>query len=243
MSSGIAGQALETCQIVWWAGYVKGRFQAYTTQTSLAPELVDESPAIRWRSDLPPGPVEPAVAALEVLTRRLADAGWVVTGRSDETWYGLMLSRPAAEGARPETLDDRPEPEVHREPAPPPEAHLDSALLTQLRSELEDARHAAELERTRRIEAESGALRLIPPQDDVPEPPRSRVLFFTLYAAAVAAAVLVFLVGFDSVYAAVDAGLTTAAVCVALDSWLVVHRRSRRAERKLEHEHAARSSD
>jgi hypothetical protein len=242
MSSGIASRALDTCEIVWWSGYVKGRFQAYTSAPSLAPELVDESPAIRWRSSLPPGPSEQAVAALEALTRRLAEAGWVVTGRSEETWYALMLSRPATDDERPPPLDDRPEPVVQREPALPPEPHLDSALLEQLREELHDARRATELERSRRIEAENGALRLLPePHDDEPVPLR-RAPYFVAYALAVAAAVAIFLVGFHSVYAAVDAGLTTAAVSVALDSWLVVHRR-RGAERKLGPERVSESAD
>ena len=223
MSSGIAGQALETCEVVWWSGYVRGRFQAYTRPPSLAPELIDESPTIRWRSSSPPGPVEPAVAALEVLTRRLEESGWVVAGQSEETWYGLVLARPSTDADHTSGFDDRPHTEPHRELPPPAEQHLDAALLAQLRSELREARAATEVERTRRIEAETGALRLLPAQPEVPA--RRRTPFFVAYAASVVAVTAIVLVGLDSVYAALDAGLTTAAVAVALDSWLIVHRR------------------
>ena len=119
MSSGIADQALDTCEIVWWSGYVKGRFQAYTRPASLAPELIEESPAIRWRSSSPPGPIEPAVAALDVLTHRLEETGWVVTGRSEETWFSLVLSRPATEGERASSFDDRSAAEVRTGAATP----------------------------------------------------------------------------------------------------------------------------
>jgi hypothetical protein len=95
----VASQGLDTCEIVWWSGYVKGRFQAYARSTSHVPWLVAESPAIRWRSASPPGPTEAAVQALETLTRGLADAGWVVVDRSGKTWFGMVLSRHA--GAEP----------------------------------------------------------------------------------------------------------------------------------------------
>jgi len=91
-----------------------------------------------------------AVAALEALTRKLAEDGWLVTGRSRRD-----LVRPRALASRePEEervpwFDDRAETEAHREPAVPADAHLDSALLTQLRSELDDARQATELIKAR----------------------------------------------------------------------------------------------
>jgi hypothetical protein len=95
MGGTVTYQGLDTCEIVWWSGYVKGRFQAYARSSSQLPRLVAESPAIRWRSVSPPGPTEAAVEALETLTRLLADAGWVVVDRSGETWFGMVLSRHA----------------------------------------------------------------------------------------------------------------------------------------------------
>jgi hypothetical protein len=107
MGGTLTSQGLDTCEIVWWSGYVKGRFQAYARATSGTPRLVAESTAIRWRSAAPPGPTEAAVEALEMLTGRLADAGWVVVDRSGETWYGMVLSRHAdAEPAAPPSQEE-----------------------------------------------------------------------------------------------------------------------------------------
>jgi hypothetical protein len=93
MGGTVTSQGLDTCEIVWWSGYVKGRFQAYARSTAELPRLIAESPAIRWRSSSPPGPTEAAVEALETLTSRLAEAGWVVVDRSGGTWFGMVLSR------------------------------------------------------------------------------------------------------------------------------------------------------
>jgi hypothetical protein len=106
MGGTVTSQRLDTCEIVWWSGYVKGRFQAYAPSSTQTPRLVAESPAIRWRSVSAPGPTEAAVEALETLTRRLADDGWVVVDRSGETWFGMVLSRHADAGSAP-SPDDR----------------------------------------------------------------------------------------------------------------------------------------
>jgi hypothetical protein len=105
------------------------------------------------------------------------------------------------------------------------EPALESVLLEELRRELREAREEAERERRRRIEAESG-LRLVQPLP-AREPARLRPPFLVIaYVAAVAVAATIFLVGFGSLYAGAVAALTTAAVSLALDSWLVARRRA-----------------
>jgi hypothetical protein len=132
MRGTVTSQGLDTCEIVWWSGYVKGRFQAYARSSSQLPRLIAESPAIRWRSVSPPGPTEAAVEALEMLTRRLADAGWVVVDRSGETWFGMVLSRHAdSEPAAPAASQH--DPSVGDERGAPDEP----PLLAPLRREVE----------------------------------------------------------------------------------------------------------
>jgi hypothetical protein len=222
-----ASPALESCQIVWWRGYVKGRFQAYA---GAAPEreLIAESPAIRWRSSTPPEPTEAAVAALDALTNRLSEAGWQPQQGQVDPWFGLRLSRPAAAnaeapthvhaGTTPTRARSRRSPE--REP------RLDDALFAELRAEIEDARAAVRQERDRRFEAEAEALRLKEPPARPPTQPLSERALLAAYAIAVLAAALVGLVGFDSIYGAIVAALTTLAVVVAIDSWIVARRRT-----------------
>jgi hypothetical protein len=230
MTEQVAAPALDTCEIVWWSGYVKGRFQAYTSPSSLAPQLVDESPAIRWRSSVPPGPTDAAVEAFETLIGRLTEAGWVVTDRDADTWFAVVLARPAAEGTVLAPADQAVERDTDQEPEPAGEPRLETALLEQLRSDLIEARTETARERARRLEAESGALRLVDTEPvagrPFAEPGSSRApLLLVAYVLAVVVAAAIFLVGFHSLYAAVVAALTTAALAVALDSWLVAHRR------------------
>lgn len=224
MSSGIADSAVETCEIVWWSGYVKGRFQAYTSPASRAPVLIAESHPIRWRAAEPPGPTQAAVEALEELTGRLAADGWVVAEPTGNSWFGLLLTRPSGTGgpasSPPVAEDDEPVDDVLDEPA------LESVLLEELRRELREARDEAERERRRRIQAESG-LRLVQPPPPGAEPTRGRPRFVVVaYVVAVAVAAAAFLVGFGSLYAAAVSALATAAVSLALDSWLVARRRA-----------------
>lgn len=212
---------LETCEIVWWRGYVKGRFLAFAS-TAEGARLIGESPAIAWRSGAPPGPTEAAVAALDALTAQLVAGGWEVAARDAETWCELILSRPRADAGAPTGEA----PSTDETPVP--------TLLEQLQSELAVAREAAGRERARRLaaEAESNALRRADPGDARPgdaarpavEPLSPRALFVA-YAIAVTTAFGVGLVGFESVYTAFVAALTTCALSVAIDSWLVARRR------------------
>jgi hypothetical protein len=223
MSSGIADSAVETCEIVWWSGYVKGRFQAYTSPASRAPVLIAESPPIRWRAADPPGPTAAAVEALEELTSRLAEDGWVAAEPTGNSWFGLLLTRPSGAGrpvsSPPVAEDDEPVDDAELD-----ERALESVLLEELRRELREARDEAERERRRRIEAESGLRLVHPPPPRVRSQLRPRFAVVA-YIVAVGLAATIFLVGFGSLYATAVAALTTAAVALALDSWLVARRR------------------
>jgi hypothetical protein len=224
MTAKAASRGLETCEIVWWRGYVKGRFQAVG---GAGPErvLLAESPAIRWRSSSPPEPTEAATAALDALTAQLAEADWEVEDRADGSWFGLRLSRPAL---GPAAAPVRPAPDLQPapEPAPLPESKLDDALLAELRAELDDVRAAALRERDRRLDAEAEVLRLIEPPPRRPATqPLSAWALLAAYAIVVVAGALVGLLGFESLYGGVVAGLTTLAVVVAIDSWIVARRR------------------
>ena len=211
--------ALETCEIAWWRGYVKGRFQAYVGPPARR-ELIGESPAFRWRSSEPPAPTAAAKAALGVLTDELAETGWHLEEHDAEPWFALRLSRPAVADLW------APTPTPVSPGAADPKPRLDEALLAELRSELDDAREAARLERGRRLEAEAEALRLKePPPRRRPTQPLSAWALLASYGIAVAAAALVGLVGFESIYGAVVAGLTTLAVVVSVDSWIAARRR------------------
>ena len=210
----------ETCEVVWWRGYVKGRFQAYGGAGD-ARELLAESPPIRWRSADPPEPTEAAVRALDELTARLAEGGWEVEDGASERWFRLRLSRPAA--AAPQPLS---RPAAAREPEPQPR-QLDDALLADLRAQLAAAQAGVRLERDRRLEAEAEALRLRePPPTRRATQPLSAWALLAAYAIAVAAAGVVGYIGFASAYGAAVATLTALAVVVALDSWIVARRRA-----------------
>ncbi len=207
---------LERCEIVWWRGYVKGRFQAYGGSAP-AGVLIAESPAIRWRSPAPPEPTEAALAALDTLKAELAEAGWQLEEGEAGPWFGLRLSRPV--------VSDLPVP-VRQAPTPQAETKLDVALLAELRAALDDARAAARRERDRRLDAEAEVLRLKEPPPRRPATqPLSAWALRGAYAIAVAAAAAVGLLGFASVYGAVVAALTTLAVTLAIDSWIVARRR------------------
>jgi len=214
---------LEICEVVWWRGYVKGRFQAYAGSGPAA-ELIAESPAIKWRSSAPREPTAAATAALDALTAELAETGWQVEEREAGPWFGLRLSRPAVVMEAP-TAPTTPT-AVRPARAPAAESNLDEALLAELRAELDDARAAARRERGRRLDAESEVLRL---QESPPRRPATQPLsawaLRAAYAIAVAAAAVVGLLGFGSTYGAVVAALTTLAVMVAIDSWIVARRR------------------
>jgi hypothetical protein len=213
-----ATPVLETCEIVWWKGYTKGRFQAYAESPARPRWLAGESPAFRWRSSSPPNATDDAVDAHAQLVRRLQEDGWEVAGESDDVWFGVVMSRESYEIAQ--TAQEEFEPQL----LPHSDRERESALLLQLHTELVDARSATERERNRRLAAEAAPLRLVPPQPrDDRAASRSR-LWLVAYAVVVAFAAAIFLIGFHSVYAAVVAALTTSAIALAVDSWLVVFR-------------------
>jgi len=227
MNARVASPELESCEIVWWRGYVQGRFQAYA---GVGPEseLIAESPAIRWRSSAPPERTEAAVAALVALTDRLSEDGWQAQAGQANPWFGLRLARPASAQAQAPTrihAPTTPTP-VRSGPSPEREPRLDDALLVELRAQLDDARVAARQERDRRVEAEAEALRLKEPPRPRQAQPLSVWALLAAYAIAVLAAALVGLAGFGSIYGAVVAAMTTLAVVVAIDSWIVARRRT-----------------
>jgi hypothetical protein len=114
--------------------------------------------------------------------------------------------------------------EVEPQFEPHSDRERESALLLQLHTELVDARTETERERNRRLAAEAAPLRLVPPEPrDDRAASRSR-LWLVGYAIVVSFAAAIFLIGFHSVYAAVVAALTTSAIALAVDSWLVVFR-------------------
>jgi hypothetical protein len=193
---------LDRCEIVWWSGYVKGRFQAYASSASRPPVLIAESPAFRSRSGGSPAPTEEATAALTALTDRLEQAGWADQGDDNGTWYGVVLRRAAIELAPTSTRDS------------------DVAVVARLRRELEEALDVADRERRLRLEAESESLQLAArAARDVG--PSSRPFVVVGYVLAIVYAAAIFLVGFHSLYAAIVASLTVAAVSLALDCWLI----------------------
>ena len=228
MTSRTASPALESCEIVWWRGYVTGRFHAYA---GAAPEteLIAESPSIRWRSSAPPVRTEAASDALDALIERLSEAGWQVEDGEAEPWFALRLSRLSfSSEEKPTTVYPAPTPmpaQALRRPPSEPEPRLDDALLAELRAELAEARDVVRQERDRRLEAEVEVLRL---KEPLPRrrPPRPLSFWVRLaaYAIVVFAAAMVGLVGFESIYGASVAALTTLAVVIAIDSWVVARR-------------------
>ena len=213
-----ATPVLETCEIVWWKGYTRGRFQAYGESASRPRWLIGESPAFRWRSSSPPSATDTAVDAHTRLVRRLQDDGWEAAGQNDDGWFGVVMSRESYEITQTthEEFEAPIEPRRDRE--------RESALLLQLHTELVDARSETERERNRRLAAEAAPLRLVPTQPrDGPAASRSR-LWLVGYAVAVVFSAAIFLIGFHSLYAAIVAALAVAAIALAVDSWLVVFR-------------------
>jgi hypothetical protein len=226
-----APAALESCEIVWWRGYVTGRFQAYAGVAGER-ELIAESPAIRWRSSTPPEPTEAAVAALDALTHRLSKAGWQSQEGQAHPGFGLRLARPAlAETQGPAQIHAATQTRARSRPAHELEPRLDVVLLAELRAQVDEARAAARHEHDRRLEAEAEALRLKEPPGPRPTQPLSVWVLVAAYAIAVLAAALVGLTGFGSIYGAVVAAMTTLAVVVAIDSWIVARRRTFAARR------------
>ena len=202
---------IETCEIAWWKGYVKGRFEARIRSASGSPLLVAESAPVRCRGDGPPEATEAAVRALNALTERLVEGGWTAAESPPEEWFQLVFTRPASEPAVVV------EPKVER---PPERDAGESAAVSRLRSELSQARDEVEREQQLRRQAEQRPRLVVtdsPPETAGP-PARRRTVWIVLEVAVVVAAAVLFLLA-GSVYAAVVSALTTGAVCLGLDSF------------------------
>jgi hypothetical protein len=211
-------EGVEKCEIVWWQGYVKGRFQAYAETGA----FVAESPLVRWRGDAP-DPTEEARAALDALTERLVAEGWTADGAAEGgTWFALVFSRPVAIPVQSEDPAEA-RPDVAEAPPQP-------AAVARLRTELTNA--LDEVERQRRLRAaaerEAVAVAAAPAAAAPRELAPRRPLGLLLGVPAVVAAAVLFFVVADSVYAALVAALTASAVCLGLDSFLAVRSQSRR---------------
>jgi len=211
VSSGPVRTYVETCEIAWWKGYIKGRFEARLRSTSGAPQLVAESPLVRSRGDGLPEPTQAAVRALNALTERLIADGWTAAESPLEEWFQLVFTRPTS--APPVVAKPKEERPPQREPA-------ESAAVARLRSELAQARDEGEREQQLRRQAEQRPRLVVtePSSEPTAAPARRRPLWIVLEVAAVVAAAVLFLLA-GSVYAALVAGLTTGAVCLGVDSF------------------------
>jgi hypothetical protein len=236
----------ETCQIVWWKGYVKGRFVALLESDLRPAEVVGESRPIRWRGSGEPEPTESAVEALDALTESLVDAGWTLGEPRADAWFGLVLSRPATQPVVPAVAEDSRPPVAKREvPGSPAEAPAVERLHLELVRALDEIEH----ERRLREEAEQqaghwaeqqaaqqSARVAAPSAPSSPFEPHSsrghRPILTVVEVATVAAASVIALLLFDSAYAAAVAALTAGAVALGVDSLLAV-----RARRELSPPH------
>jgi len=223
---GVTTQVTETCRIAWWKGYVKGRFVALAESELRAPEVVAESPPIRWRGSDPPDPIDAATMALDALTERLVDSGWTVGEHGGDPWFERVLTRTATV----HVVDDPDAGAADHAPAP---ELRDSTAVALLQTELVRARDEVERERDLRQAAEQQAQRVArthpavaPTRSVAAEPSRSRTIWILLEILSAAVAFEVAFLVFDSLYAAVVAALTTGAVALGLDSFFAV--RSRR---------------
>jgi hypothetical protein len=220
-ATGKRRQGVEICRIVWWRGYVTGRFQAVTGDSS-SPQVIAQSPQIRWRSSSPPGPTEAAAQAVESLKSSLLEAGWTVANRDDESWFGCAFSRPTFDRnvAEPVSFadsgNDR-DSNVHGEP------RIDTALIVQLRSELDEARRETERHGHRRLQTEIRAAPT-PETTSADTEASRRLLLVLLYVAVIVGAAAICFLVFQSTYAALVAALTTLALAVAADGWRIANR-------------------
>lgn len=104
--------ALETCEIVFWRGYVKCAFYAVTTDG----EPVG-SPSFRSRE---PSPVRSGAVleAHRALVERLQDEGWEPAARG-RAWYALTFNRRGWSPVEEEPPTESPAVEVEAHAAPP----------------------------------------------------------------------------------------------------------------------------
>src|SRR4051794_281196 len=208
----------ETCQIVWWKGYVKGRFVALLESEVRPAEVVGESPPIRWRGSGEPEPTESAVQALDALTERLVDAGWTLREPREDAWFGLVLSRPAAAPVVPDAAEDpRPAVATGAVATSPDQAPVVERLHLELVRALDEIEHERQLrqeaeQQAGRQAAQQAARVAAPSAPPPPLPPQSsrgrRPVLTAVELASVVAASVVALLLFDSAYAAAVAALT-----------------------------------
>ena len=233
MRGGVPTLITETCRIAWWKGYVKGRFVALVESEAHPPHLIAESPPIRWRGSEPPEPTEAAVQALDALAERIVSSGWTPGEVSTDAWFGLVFSRPATALVVVEGIDDEPDQEV--ESSAPDDERRESPAVTRLRSELLHALDEVDRQQRLRAEAEERAKRVVTnatpaaataadtETDDVPQlASELRAVAIALEMTSVVVTAVIFLLVFDSIYAAVVAALTTGAVVLGLDSLFAV---------------------
>ena len=237
MRGGVPTLITETCRIAWWKGYVKGRFVALVESEARPPQLIAESASIRWRGSDPPEPTDAAVHALDALAERLVSSGWTPGAVSTNAWFGLVFSRPATALVAADDLAARPGQEVES-PAREDE-HRESPAVARLRAELLHALDEVDRQQRLRAEAEERAKRVAMHATPVAatDPPAAvetevavvpqlaserRAVAIALEMTSVVAAAMIFLLVFDSIYAAVVAALTTGAVVLGLDSLFAV---------------------
>ena len=82
----------ETCEVVWWRGYVKSSFCAHATAPDGTAFLAAESPQFRWRRSDPPEQTAEATAALDALLEELRSDDWEVVGNGG-AWFTRTLVR------------------------------------------------------------------------------------------------------------------------------------------------------
>lgn len=100
---------VETCEIVWWQGYVKSEFVAVPADGG---DVVSErlrSPVFRSKGNKPPLREGTAADAYAALVEILVAEGWE-PGSRGRSWYSQTFSRPrgAAASASPHAVADEP---------------------------------------------------------------------------------------------------------------------------------------
>jgi hypothetical protein len=158
------------------------------------------------------------------LKTSLVDAGWTVAATDEETWFGLALAHPVSadaphEAAFEDTIEDR-------DSIAERQLHIDSALIAQLRSELEKANRETETQRRHRLEAEAAQRVRIPTAAPAPRSTNRWPLLLLAYATGVLGAAAISYLAFHSVYAVLVAALTAVALAVTFDSWRIAHQHS-----------------
>ena len=105
----------DSCQIIWWRGYLRSRFVAEAwDETDGIWTLIAESTSFSWRSGEPPPKSPSARAAYSELVQLLDDRGWEPDGSGD-AWFEMRF-RHAADSTSHAALND-PSPSTSSIPA------------------------------------------------------------------------------------------------------------------------------